>query len=129
MMDHFDKEGKLVIPDIEAVKAELEKRGVECKTELHVKHVYCPNGHDLIKDENAKFNGMPGIKLFLKGENAEDTVYISPFLNQRNRTGGDVFKLGDKLEVCCPECSARMPVLGPCDCQWNGYLASIALDF
>ena len=111
-MDHFDKEGKLVIPELNKIKDELEKRGVECKTDFHVKQVYCPNGHEMILPDNAKFDGKPGIKLFLKGDNKEDIVYISPFLNKIQRTGGDDFGLGDKLEVRCPECNAKMPVIG-----------------
>ncbi len=127
-MDHFDEEGKLKIPDKDAIVNELEKRGVECEKNLHVKQVYCPNGHEMIMPDNAKFDGMPGIKLFLKGENKEEIVYISPFLNKRHRTGGDDFGLGDKLEVRCPVCDVKMPVIGPCDCQWNGEYVMLSLD-
>jgi len=127
-MNHFDEEGKLIFPNKESIRKELEKSGVKGKENLHVTQVYCPNGHEMIMPGNAKFDGLPGIKLFLKGKNKEDIVYISPFLNKRQRTGGDDFGLGDKLEVQCPVCKEKMRVIGPCDCQWNGEYVMLSLD-
>ena len=127
-MDHFDKDGKLNIPDKDSIKSKLEKIGLKCQTEPFVTQVFCPNGHELIMPDNAKFDGLPGIKLFLKGDDKEDIVFISPFLNKRHRTGGEAFDLGDKLEVRCPVCNEKMPVIGPCDCQWNGEYVMLSLD-
>ncbi len=117
-----------MIPDRDRFIGELEKRGVHYKETLCVSQVFCPNGHELIADDNAKFGGMPGIKLLLKGERGEDFVFISPFLDKRQRTGGKMFECGDRLEVRCPVCNAEMPVLGPCDCQWNGEYVMLSLD-
>jgi hypothetical protein len=127
-MERFDKDGRLVVPDAEDVQRELSKHGVHYEGAVHVHQAFCPNGHLLITDDCARFGDLPGIKLLLSGGPGEDIVYVSPLLNQRQRQGGNAFKLGDRLEVRCPVCGVEMPVLAPCDCQWNGEYVMLGLD-
>jgi hypothetical protein len=127
-MERFDDEGRLVMPDVEQVQQELSKHGVHAEGAVHIHQAFCPSGHLLITDNCRKFDDLPGVKLLLKGERGEDMVYLSPILNIRQRSGGDMFKLGDRLEVRCPVCGVNLPVLAPCDCQWDGEYVMLGLD-
>ncbi len=127
-MERFDEEGKLIMPEPEVLKKELEHLGLYYDNAVHVHQVFCPNGHQLILDNNNKFNDMPGIKLLLAGIRGSSEVFISPYLNKRERSGGDMFKLGDRLEVRCPICSVELPIIAPCDCQWDGMYVTLSLE-
>jgi len=126
-MKSFDEDGKLIIPDKELQK--LQEHGLYKKeNKIHINHAFCPKGHELIVPDNELIDGFPSIKLWLKGEIGNELVFISPVLNNLNRIGGEIFSKGNKLKVCCPECGSRMPVLGPCECQWNGEYMMLSLD-
>jgi hypothetical protein len=127
-MDRFDEDGRLHVPDAEQARKELSQHGVHYEGAVHIHQAFCPKGHLLIADDCEKFEGLPGVKLLLTGERGKDIVYVSPVLNHRLRSGGDMFKLGDSLEVRCPVCGVELPVLAPCDCQWNGQYVMLGLD-
>lgn len=127
-MERFDDSGKLIIPDKETEYQELERRGVHYAGNVHVHQAYCPHGHLLITEDNETFHDLPGIKLVMKGARGTECIYVSPFLNNREKSGGKIFELGDRLDVCCPVCDAVLPTLAPCDCQWNGEYILLALD-
>ena len=127
-MQRFDENGRLIVPDRAAVEEELQRHGVHYEGMLHVHQAFCPNGHQLIEPDNGKFDNLPGIKLLLEGERGTEIVYLSLILNIRQRTGGGCFLVGDRLAVRCPTCSVTMPVLAPCDCQWNGEYVMLGLD-
>lgn len=127
-MDRFDEKGKLIIPENHPAAGELEKCGVSSTGGSHVHHAYCPNGHELITEDNPVFSTNHGIKLAVKGVHGEDVVYLSPYLVAREKIGGARFQAGDKLDVCCPVCGVRLPIYAPCDCQWNGEYVFLALE-
>jgi hypothetical protein len=127
-MERFDQDGKLVVPDRAALEHELKKHGIETGGALRIHQAFCPNGHQLILRENVAFDNLPGIKLLLSGARGAEPIYISPVLNKRQRSGGAIFRVGDRLEVHCPVCSVQLPVLAPCDCQWNGEYVMLSLD-
>ncbi|MEA3445550.1 MAG: hypothetical protein U9R19_12590 [Bacteroidota bacterium] len=123
-MNNFDKDGKLLVPDKELLKHGIIKR----ENKIHINHAFCPKGHELIVANNEIIDEFPSIKLWLKGDAGNEIIFISPVLNNLRRTGGDIFGKGDKLQICCPECGIQMPVLGPCECQWNGEYVMLSLD-
>jgi len=127
-MERFDQNGKLIIPDHAVIAHELKKLGVETAGVVRVKQVFCPNGHQLILRDNTSFDNVPGIKLLLNGAQGAEEIYISSVLNKRQRSGGGIFRVGDRLEVRCPVCNVPLPVLAPCDCQWDGEYVMLSLD-
>lgn len=130
-MERFTENGGLIVPDRDAVMKELQRHGVHYEHTVHIHQAFCPNGHQLITDDNEKFDGLPGIKLLCKHPKENAIVYLSPVLNVRRRSGGNKYVLGDRLQVCCPVCEVAMPVLAPCDCQWDGeyVMLSLAEDY
>ena len=115
------------MPDRETIMAELGRHGLHYEQTVHIHNAFCPKGHQLILDANAKFDGLPGVKLLMRDKKRKEIVFISPVLNNRQRTGGSMFVVGDRLEVLCPVCEVAMPVLAPCDCQWNGEYVMLSL--
>jgi len=127
-MDRFDENGKIVVPDPEKAEKELDHLGVHYEGAVHIHQAFCPKGHQLVLDGNKKFNDMPGIKLLMVGIRGNEEIYISPYLNKRERSGGDLFKNGDRCEVRCPICNVELQVVAPCDCQWDGMYVALSLE-
>ncbi|NLF38995.1 hypothetical protein GX586_06085 [bacterium] len=127
-MQRFDDDGRLIVPERTHLVDELKKRGVHLEGSIHIHQAFCPRGHMLVSDDNKQFNGLPGIKVHVVGERGDELVTITPFLKRRDRIGGEQFQVGDRLHICCPACGIEMPVLAPCDCQWNGEFVMFSLD-
>ncbi|MBN2803766.1 MAG: hypothetical protein JXR91_11775 [Deltaproteobacteria bacterium] len=80
---------------------------------------YCPNGHNLISDDNEEFDEYPGIKVYLKGEKKEGPVYLSPFQGDGTKKGTQDWNAGEKLKFFCPECNEALPIMAHCSCLDN----------
>ena len=127
-MERFDDKGRMVVPDRAQVLLELEKRGVHYAGALHIHQAFCPRGHALITKDSHQFNGLPGIRAHMVGERADEVVTLTPFLLRRDKVGGAGFHLGDRVHICCHVCGIEMPVIAPCDCQWNGEFVMFSLE-
>ncbi len=124
----FDERGFMVIPDPREFRAKREMSKTLEREVVVVKHVYCPNGHDLIW-ENADFNGCSGIRLRARRPNGnEGTIFLSPIFGDHTRVSLDI-KLfeGEKLDILCAVCGVRLPVLGLCPNCENGELRALSL--
>jgi hypothetical protein len=113
----FDNKGRLVFPDFEKLGG-VEKAGVMVeKQRLHITRAFCPKGHPLITENSEKFNGHPGIRLWVKGKHREQTVTLSPFQGDSTKVYVQEFEPGEVLDVRCSYCRTALPVLAPCGCQ------------
>ena len=116
----------IVVDDREALPHGLVRlrSGVIAVTKL-----FCPNGHNLIKDESgARFNGYPGISIMIKGQNEQGIVVVSPIHGDDTRFGANDFEPGEVAELSCPECGATLPVIQPCGCVPGAQLVGLFLD-
>jgi hypothetical protein len=96
---------------------------------IAVTHVYCPNGHNLIReDSDARFNGYPGITLKIKGRDEEGLVIVSPIHGDDTRFGAVDFHPGEITRVSCPQCDAELPVVQECGCTPGSKLVGLYLD-
>jgi hypothetical protein len=84
-----------------------------------VTQAFCPNGHNLVNDDNALFDGYPGIKLELRSPEKRGIVYLSPFHGDESKRGDVTWEVGQALDVRCPECAAALPKIANCNCGIN----------
>lgn len=85
---------------------------------LVAEECYCPNGHNLVKD-NADFNGFDGI--VVKVENLDKTesglIALSPICGDKSRITLDIeLKKGEKYTMYCPDCDSKLPIYSDCTC-------------
>jgi hypothetical protein len=94
-----------------------------------VTKLFCPGGHNLIDEKaSARFNGYPGISLFIRGREIEGPVILSPIHGDDTRFGETDFDPGEILEILCPVCKVPLPRIGPCGCQEGASLIGLYLD-
>ena len=94
-----------------------------------VEQAFCPNGHNLIDDENEKFDGYPGIRLRLESEDGvTGEITLSPFHGDDAKRGKTDWANGQRLRVSCPTCDAALPRLGTCHCESEGDLIKLYLS-
>lgn len=121
--DQINREGltihKKELSDQDAVK-------IEDDVFVIVTRLFCPNGHNLVDQENAKFDGYGGIRLLVGDGNKEGIVEVSPFHGDATKYGLD-FPEGVRLTIKCPECKVDLPVLAKCSCEGHGMLRKIFL--
>ena len=80
---------------------------------------YCPNGHNLISDENEEFDGYPGIKVLLKSDDNDGIVYLSPIHGDGTKKGDQNWKDGQKIQFFCPICNVALPTFAKCHCSFE----------
>lgn len=96
---------------------------------IAVTHVYCPNGHNLVReDSDARFNGYPGISLKIKGEDEEGITIVSPIHGDDTRFGASDFNPGEVTSITCPECDVELPFTEDCGCTNDSKLVGLYLD-
>jgi hypothetical protein len=81
-----------------------------------ITEAYCPNGHNLITDDNEKFDEYPGIKLKIISKDKSGYLYISPFHGDASKKGDCNWNSGEKLEIRCPVCDVVLPTMARCHC-------------
>lgn len=84
-----------------------------------VTEAFCPAGDNLISDDNEDFDGYPGIRVILKSDNKEGTVFLSPFHGDATKKGELDWLEGEKLEFFCPYCRIPLPTFGKCHCSFD----------
>lgn len=99
----------------------------ESSVKVLVTNVFCPNGHNLINENNEKFDGYPGIKLAIEGKSGAGFVTLSPFHGDKNKISTIEIKEGEDCTLKCPECGIEMPVVTRCSCGRNGRIYSLYL--
>jgi hypothetical protein len=94
---------------------------------IQVTQVFCPNGHNLVRNRRQLFDGSPGISLLVSDGDTSDTVILSPYHGDASRKGKASFPDGTRVEVSCPVCKAQLPKLGACNCEGDGELFMLYL--
>lgn len=95
---------------------------------IAITQAFCPNGHNMIWDDNRNFKGFAGMKLSVTTE-ATGTVNVtlSPIHGDHERHGGWDIMVGTHCEVACPTCQTSLPVfVEPCKCG-QGQLRKVYL--
>lgn len=83
-----------------------------------ITQAFCPNGHNLVSEQNELFDGYPGIKLKLNAEDIKDEIiYVSPFQGDKSKKGKLDWKDGTKLDIKCPHCDISLPFIAKCNCE------------
>ncbi len=79
---------------------------------IHVEHVFCPTGHQLVSQDR-KINGFPAIKMKVKHQNKEGLIYIDPvYGSHENIEEGIKLQKGDVVDFFCPECGISLRAQG-----------------
>jgi hypothetical protein len=92
-----------------------------------VAQAFCPNGHNLVSDDNEKFDGYPGIKIRLEAEGEVGEVVLSPFHGDDSKRGRTDWPIGTRFVLKCPVCEVVLPKLARCRCEHNGDLIKLYL--
>lgn len=96
-----------------------------------VTQAYCPNGHNLIEEENQNpeydFDGYPGLRVHLETSSEGGDVVLSPFHGDDSKRGKTDWKVGTKVKVKCPICKTDLPRLASCRCEEGGDLVKVFL--
>ena len=93
-----------------------------------VTQAYCPNGHNMVMDDNDQFSGQPGIRLSIKHEGKVGQVTLSPFHGDQSKLSAEEWDPGAKLSVCCPVCQEPLAKIANCRCEHEGDLVKAFLS-
>jgi hypothetical protein len=116
-MEIFDKKGRLLFPDTERHRKLAAERGIVTQgKKILISQVFCSNGHPLVNPENPKFDQQPGIHLICEGHTFWQSVFLSPFQGDRRKQYQNDFKMGEILQIYCPECHVHFPKFAQHDC-------------
>ena len=120
-MPRFDQKGMMVFPSPEKIR-----KAAKMEHLIVIAKCYCPNGHNLINDQ-AVFDGFPGIILKVRKAGQEGRVALNPVYGLKHRVSMDIRLVKDELlEVVCPECGVILPAYSSCSC--GGELIALFLD-
>ncbi|MBI5529129.1 MAG: hypothetical protein HY897_22610 [Deltaproteobacteria bacterium] len=92
---------------------------------MYLPAVYCHNGHKLMTDD-ARFDGLRGVKLLVKADKSREIIVVSPFLDDQRKEGAN-FPEGTHLQICCPTCQEELEKLIPCTCGYGAYRRALYL--
>ena len=81
-----------------------------------VTQAFCPNGHNLVREGNEKFDGFDGIKLKIESGSKTGVVYLSPLHGDDSKKGDTEWDDGTRFTVRCPDCDTPLPILAKCNC-------------
>lgn len=93
-----------------------------------ITQAFCPNGHNLVRANDALFDGYPGITLFVEFPEWSGEVSLSPIHGDHSRFGiPRTVPNGTLCEIRCPECEVELPALKTCGCDAGGKLVGVYL--
>jgi hypothetical protein len=92
---------------------------------MYIPAVYCHNGHKLMTDD-ARFDGLRGIKLLVFHGKDRHIMVISPFLNDQRKEGPN-FPDMSRMKICCPTCQEELERLVECDCRPGAHRCALYL--
>ena len=128
-MEIFDKKGRLLFPDTERHRKLAAEKGIVAQEKkILIRQVFCSNGHSLVRPENPKFDQEPGIHLICEGNTFWQSVFLSPFQGDRQKQHKTDFKMGEILQIYCPECHVHFPKFAPHDCLPEAMYLALFLD-
>jgi hypothetical protein len=122
MNERFDDQGRWIIPLSRFDKDEpIEKQ--RCVADK----AYCANGHNLI-DKDHLINGFPGIRLKFKRPGQEGEFVLSAVEGDFDKVmlSGSLAE-GEKDDLYCPFCEAKLPSLVNCECKPGAELVVLGL--
>jgi hypothetical protein len=92
---------------------------------IQVTQAFCPEGHNLLFNEDELFDGARGISLYASDGQSEGEVILSPFHGDHRRKGKVDFEKGSELNISCPICKIPFERLSDCICPEKGELFKI----
>jgi hypothetical protein len=92
---------------------------------MFIPAVYCHNGHKLMTDD-ARFDGLRGIKLLVFNGHDRHIMIISPFLDDQRKEGANLPEMS-RMRICCPTCQEELEQLIPCTCRPGSYRRALWL--
>ncbi len=93
-----------------------------------ITQAFCPNGHNLVREGDALFDGFPGINLYVEFDEWQGEVALSPIHGDHSRVGiPRTVPDGSRCVIRCPECEVELPVIKPCGCEHDGQLVGLFL--
>ncbi len=92
-----------------------------------ISQAFCPNGHNLVTDDNADFDGYPGLKVRLESGEKSGNVVLSPFHGDDSKKGATDWVPGDKLRISCSICNEPLAKMASCRCDGKGDLVKLYL--
>jgi len=124
-MERFGKDGKLIIPLMQ--RKEVAKQTDEREVRYVVTEAYCPNGCNIINEEN-KINGFAGISLKYKRPGIEGELVLSAIQGDFEKIilSGNLEE-GVKDELYCPHCGVMFKKLVNCSCKPDADMVVIGL--
>jgi hypothetical protein len=123
------KDTILKIFDLPKIKKIGNKLGIIThRKKIIVKQLYCPKGDPLIKENNPKFDGHPGIHLICEGEKYRQSIYLSPFQGDDRKFFQKDYRSGEELFFFCPECEEKFPQITSHNCQFNAKYVALFLN-
>ena len=125
----FDEHGFMVIPDPREAKQKREiEQSIDGKIVV-VRHAFCPDGHDVMS-ESVNFNGHDGIHLKIRRPDGDEgDMILSPiFRDQTIVYMGTKPAAGEKLDVFCPICGVKLPILSQCENCDGGEIRVLSLS-
>ncbi|MCD6595044.1 hypothetical protein J7L68_05135 [bacterium] len=125
----FDDKGFMIIPDPREIRREREIAETNKNECIIVRKAFCPNGHNLI-DEYVNFNGFAGIRLKISRPNGDEgEMVLSPIFGDQSIVYiGIKPQNGEKLDIFCPECGEKLPIIQHCEYCENGDIIGLSLD-
>lgn len=82
-----------------------------------VTQAYGPQGHNLVRPDNTRFDGYPGVAVQVETEiGHKGIVVLSPFHGDPTKAGMEEIPSGTPCRVSCPECSEELLAVGDCSC-------------
>jgi len=114
-MQRFDDNGMMIFPLPEMLVAPRRTHI------LLVRECFCERGHKLVNDE-AMFNGHPGIVLRVSCDGKRGIVALSPVYGDRCRISFGIQAVpGVITSLYCPQCDVELPVYDQCACGADLY--------
>lgn len=127
MSKSTDKPGKLERPNGSPTPSDETRIRQVDDVVIQVTQAFCPNGHNLIGDQEQTFDGAPGIGLWVSDGTTEGEVVLSPYHGDHRRITALAFEPGTTVTIACPVCKAKLPRMGPCTCPEGGDLCMVYL--
>ncbi|MBK7401941.1 MAG: hypothetical protein IPJ34_38250 [Myxococcales bacterium] len=107
---HIDEEN-LTVSGVPSTRDSLAPYGVT----IAVTKAYGPKGDSLVGISDVTFDGQPAVTLFVKTEQGEGLVHLSPLHGDRRKAGFVDIPAGTRCQLFCPVSKQPLDKVGPVD--------------
>ncbi len=108
--------------------SEPYKHGDDESIAIMMTQAFCPNGHNLVGLDDARFDGNPGISIKVEAPDWSGAIVLSPYQGDPSKVGmATHVKEGTKCRISCPVCNVELPVQVECGCADKGDLVALYL--